>query len=152
MEEDSCSITDSLSHKETLVLAQLKIEEILKDPLLSDIPRFVTPEELKAKIDLEKEQAFVVFLKRETEGGLQNIDIIVNDKTTLLQMKKLIERKLSRLIEDEFAQKCISWNYFWKTYWLVHNHEKLKDDKKVLKEYNIKSQSEICFLKKLRKE
>ena len=153
MEEHCLSVTqDSISHKETLVITQSNIEDILKDPLLADIPKFVTPAELKAKIDLEKGQAFVVFLKRETDDGLQNLDIIVNDKTTLSEMKKLIERKLSRLIVEEHGQNSISWKYFWKTYWLVHNHEKLKEDKKTLKEYNIKKQSEICFLKKLRKE
>ena len=34
----------------------------------------------------------------------------------------------------------------------IKTNSKLKDDKKTLKEYNIKSQSEICCLKKLRKE
>lgn len=152
MEEDFCLKSDTLSHKETLVLTQIKIEEIIKDPLLSDIPNFVTPEELKAKIDLEKGKAFVVFLNRESDDGIQNIDIIVNDTITVSEMKKLVERKLSQIIKEEHGPKCISWKYFWKTYWLVHNHEKLKEDKKTLKDYNIKSQAEISFLKRLRKE
>ncbi|XP_066917900.1 U11/U12 small nuclear ribonucleoprotein 25 kDa protein-like [Clytia hemisphaerica] len=142
----------SISHREMLDITQKQIEEILKDPLLSDIPNLVTPEELKAKIDLEKGNAFVIFLKRETEEGHQNIDIIVNDRTTILEMKKLIERKMTRIIEIEDGPKCLSWKYFWKTFWLVHNNEKLKDDKKTLKDYNIKNNSELIFLKRLRRE
>lgn len=47
-----------------------EISALLSDPLLSDIPKDVTPEEVEKLLALEKGQAFVLAIERP---GLQDI-------------------------------------------------------------------------------
>lgn len=66
----------SLTHREALEITKKQLLELLKDPLLADIPKdHVSPSELQARIDLEKGKAFVVLLKRDSEEGVQTISI-----------------------------------------------------------------------------
>ena len=71
MDSPSSTEKKSLTHKETLELIHQQIQKILEDPLLKDVPKDATSEEVKAKLDLEQGKAFVVSLKRETEDGEQ---------------------------------------------------------------------------------
>ncbi|XP_057309971.1 U11/U12 small nuclear ribonucleoprotein 25 kDa protein-like isoform X2 [Hydractinia symbiolongicarpus] len=141
----------SLSHKEALTVSRNLLEELLKDPLLQDIPKDTTASELQAKLDLEKGRAFIVNLRRSSEEGFEHIPIIVKQKTTVAELRLNIQRTLGRKIQEENGLTCLSWQHFWKTYWLVHNNEKLSDDRKSLKDYGIKDKSEITFLKRLRR-
>ncbi|XP_057309972.1 uncharacterized protein LOC130647974 isoform X3 [Hydractinia symbiolongicarpus] len=63
----------SLSHKEALTVSRNLLEELLKDPLLQDIPKDTTASELQAKLDLEKGRAFIVNLRRSSEEGFEHI-------------------------------------------------------------------------------
>jgi len=74
---DSLRDKDVISHKEALEITKKRIQDILADPLLSDVPQTSTPQEIQAKIDLEQGKAFVVFLKREVEEGDQKIGIYI---------------------------------------------------------------------------
>ena len=140
-----------ITHKEAIDKTKLVLETLLSDPLLQDIPVDVTPKELKAKINLEKGKEFVVNLLRDSENGTETLPIIVNNKTTVSELKKDIQKVIGRKIIQEGGTACLSWKYFWKTYWLVFKNEKLKDDRKSLKDYGMKDQSEITFIKRLRR-
>ena len=140
-----------ITHKEAIDKTKLVLETLLSDPLLQDIPLDVTPKELKAKINLEKGKAFVVNLLRDSENVTETLPIIVNNKTTVSELKKDIQKVIGRKIIQEGGTACLSWKYFWKTYWLVFKNEKLKDDRKSLKDYGMKDQSEITFIKRLRR-
>ena len=142
----------SISHQDALITTCNILGELLKDPVLKDIPLDVTSSELKAKIDLEQGCAFLVNLKRETDNGFEYIQLIAKQKTTVGELKLHIQRSMSRKVQAEGGTKCISWKYFWKTYWLVHNNEKLSDNKKIMKDHGIKHGSEISFLKRLRRK
>lgn len=142
----------SLTHKEVIERAQDILKELLADPILKDIPNDVTPGELKAKIDLENGCAFVVHLKRPCEEGFNYVPLIAKQKTTVRELKRHIQRAIGRKVREEGGTSCISWKYFWKTYWLVHNNEKLADDSKILKDHGIRHGSEITFLKRLRRK
>ncbi|XP_002156888.3 U11/U12 small nuclear ribonucleoprotein 25 kDa protein isoform X1 [Hydra vulgaris] len=141
----------SLSHKEAFEATNELLQKLLNDALLKDLPNDVTSKDLKAKIALEKGRAFIVYLKRATETGLEDIPLIVDHKTKLIDLKLNIQRTLSRKIKEEKGTSCLSWKYFWKTYWLVHNNEKLTDGSKTMKAYGIKENAEIMFVKRLRK-
>ena len=140
-----------ITHKEAIDKTKSVLGTLLSDPLLQDIPLDVTPKELKAKINLEKGKAFVVNLLRDSENGTETLPIIVNNKTTVCEVKKDIQKVIGRKIIQEGGTACLSWKYFWKTYWLVFKNEKLKDDRKSLKDYGMKDQSEITFIKRLRR-
>lgn len=74
----------SYSHKEALEITKMKLLDILKDPLLLDIPTdHISPSELQARIDLERGKAFVVLLKRDSEEGEQTISIAIYRNTSV---------------------------------------------------------------------
>ena len=57
----------NITHKEALEITKKQLQELLKDPLLADIPKDnISSSEVQARIDLEKGKAFVVYLKRES--------------------------------------------------------------------------------------
>lgn len=46
----------------------------------------------------------------------------------------------------------VSWRYVWKTYHLLFEKERLKNDRALLAELNIKNKSQITFVKRLREK
>lgn len=121
-----------------------ELDELLGDPLLSDLPEDVTFEELEALLALEYGQAMNVNVIREDNVVLP---IIVSKAATIKEFKKAIQRYMSLKMKREGLKKCISWKYVWKTYWLCFNGEKLKDDKKTLQDYNLFHHCNITFVK-----
>eukprot|EP00794_Sanderia_malayensis_P011899 gene11898-13133_t len=63
-DEDFATKLANFSHNEVCEYLQGELNDILKDPLLQDLPQDPTFEEIKSRIALEKGKAIVVKLKR----------------------------------------------------------------------------------------
>ncbi len=61
--EDAADLSN-LSHKEACEYVRKELNDILRDPLLKDVPQDPTSEEIKSRIALEQGKAIVVNLKR----------------------------------------------------------------------------------------
>ena len=141
-----------VSHKEALDHVRKEVTLLLKDPLLSDLPVDFTKQDILSRLALERGHAFTVIVRRETEEGHQHIPIIVNKTTRICTLKRQIEREFARKIQEDGGSSKLSWKYFWRTYWLAHNNEKLIDVEKQLQEYNISKGAELYFMKRLRRK
>lgn len=156
LQEGTSSPVDdnSLSHDEIMKITQKTITELLRDPVLRDIPQDVTASELTSLINLEKGAAFIVNLRRvvENDAGYEHVPLIVDQCTSVAELKRSVQREVGRRVREEGGTDCVSWKHVWRTYWLVHNNEKLNDDHKVMRDYGIRNGSEITFLKRLRRK
>ena len=56
-----------LSHKNVMELLDQELNDVIKDPLLRDLPSYPTVEEIKSRIALEKGKAIIINLKLQGE-------------------------------------------------------------------------------------
>ncbi|XP_065063600.1 U11/U12 small nuclear ribonucleoprotein 25 kDa protein-like [Rhopilema esculentum] len=149
--KDNLNNVLELSHKDVIELLDQELNDVIKDPLLRDLPSYPTVEEIKSRIALEKGKAIIINLKLQGEIDTV-IQLVIEQTATVQQLKSTIERYVTLKIERETGQKHISWRYIWKTYWLLHNGEKLIDEKKPIREYGISDNANLSFIKRLRRK
>eukprot|EP00058_Branchiostoma_floridae_P016604 XP_002602092.1 hypothetical protein BRAFLDRAFT_61248 [Branchiostoma floridae] len=123
------------------------VAELVKDPLLSDLPAGVTLDEVKSQIALEYGQAMKVIVRKEC-GGI--MPIVVPQDATVVDLKHAISRYVTLKQTREGGTTKISWRYVWRTYWLTFDGEKLSQNNKKLKDYGIRNRAELRFIKRLR--
>lgn len=153
-----------------------KLKEIFaKSSLLRDIDYDVTPDELESQIAVATGDSVKVYVKREPYPRLKLI--IPVEGSSVGTLKKAIKwqftvqqrREHSRLGESSSDRvptsrsrekgtkppstgrepiTKISWKYVWRTFYLEHNGECLKDDKQLLAECGVGNKSVLNFVKK----
>jgi U11/U12 small nuclear ribonucleoprotein SNRNP25 len=116
------------------------------DPLLKDLHTAVTLEEVKSYIALEHGQAITINLKRADDIVLP---IVVLQNSTVLELKKAIQRHIVLKQARDNHTTHISWRHIWKRYWLQFENQKLTDDKKLIKDYGISNKDEVKFIRRL---
>ncbi|GIX90767.1 hypothetical protein CDAR_389591 [Caerostris darwini] len=150
-QNDSDSTFESkpaLLHQEALALVENEIAAIIKtDPLLQYLPLGVTVDELNSLLALEHGRAMTVNVCRADN---QKYSVVVEQKATVIDLKKAIQRHVALKLKREGCERTISWRYIWRTYWLYHAGQKLTMNDKPLKDYDIRNNSELTFVKKLR--
>ncbi|KFM77465.1 U11/U12 small nuclear ribonucleoprotein, partial [Stegodyphus mimosarum] len=130
----------AMSHQEALEFVAKGMADIIKtDPLLKYLPSSATLEELNSMLALEHGRAMTVIVHR-ADG--QSYSVVVEQKATVMDLKKAIQRHVELKLKREGCGRTLSWRYVWKTYWLYHEGEKLTQDDKPLKDYQIKNNSE----------
>ncbi|XP_019635137.1 PREDICTED: U11/U12 small nuclear ribonucleoprotein 25 kDa protein-like [Branchiostoma belcheri] len=137
----------TLSHNEVMDIVRAGVAELVKDPLLSDLPAGVTLDEVKSQIALEYGQAMKVIVRKEC-GGI--MPIVVPQDATVVDLKHAISRYVTLKQTREGGTTQISWRYIWRTYWLTFDGEKLSQNNKKLKDYGIRNRAELRFIKRLR--
>lgn len=152
------NVDQDYSHEETFQLVQTNLNSLLaSDPLLSDLPPFVTLDEVRSLIALEHGQAIRVVLEREDRTSLP---VIVKREATVRELKRAVEKATELKLNRDYAEKPdrppkkkISWKYVWKSYWLLaHGRNKLKEDDATLKDCGIVNNDRISFVKRLREK
>jgi len=144
MESDSVT----MSHQDALAYVEKGIAELIQsDPLLQYLPPGVTLEELNSLLALEYGRAMTVKVHR-ADG--ETYSVVVEQKATVIDLKKAIQRHIALKLKREGCERFISWHYVWQTYWLYHEGQKLTKNDKPLKDYDIKNNSEITFMKRLK--
>ncbi|XP_054723638.1 U11/U12 small nuclear ribonucleoprotein 25 kDa protein-like [Uloborus diversus] len=140
--------TETMSHQEALAFVESGILDIIKtDPLLQYLPSGVTLDELNSMLALEHGRAMTVIIHR---ADRQTYSIVVEQKATVIDLKKAIQRHVVTKLKREGCERTLSWRYVWKTYWLYFDGQKLTQDHKPLKDYGISNNSELSFVKRLR--
>ena len=141
------------SHQEVVDLVRETLDSLLAaDPILDDLPKAVTLEEIQSLIAFEHGQAIQIEVYREDGTTL---DVIIHQNATVGQLKRAVERatelKLSR-DADHRRRRRINWKYVWKTYWLYAHGVKLKDDKTPVKDCALRNNDRVSFIKRLKEK
>jgi len=121
-------------------------ELIVGDPLLSDLPTRITPEEVTSQIALEHGQAITVYVRRADDVVLP---VVVVQDGTVLDLKQAIQRHVTLKQIREEGTTHISWRHVWRRHWLYYSGQKLTEDRKLIKEYGIRNKDEVSFIKRL---
>ncbi|XP_071854317.1 U11/U12 small nuclear ribonucleoprotein 25 kDa protein-like isoform X1 [Apostichopus japonicus] len=144
------NMSERLTHEEVMTYLKGQLSDVLtQDPLLSDLPSDVTPEEVNLKIALEHGQAMTVFV-RKADGEV--LPIVVMQSATVRDLKNAIRRYMTLQLQRKNCSKKVSWRYIWRTYWLSYSGEKLASDKKRLKDYGVQNRAEVSYVKRLRRK
>lgn len=64
-----------LPHKEVCEYMNKELNDIIKDPLLKDLPVNPTVEEINSRLALEKGKAIIIYLKRQSQDGSETIRV-----------------------------------------------------------------------------
>lgn len=155
-----------------------KLKSVLsQSSLLHDIDYDIAPDELESQIAMVTGDSIKVYLRRDPFSKLK-LSIPVNGSTVAtlkkaikwkytVQQRREHNRKneknsnnrvstshrneqknTAKTAKNRESITTISWKYVWRTYYLEHNGEYLKDNKKILTEYGIKNKSVLTFEKK----
>ena len=65
-----------LPHKDVCEYLSNELNNIIKDPLLEDLPPNPTIDEIKSRVALEKGKAIIVYLKRNSESDNESIRML----------------------------------------------------------------------------
>ncbi|KAK5638129.1 hypothetical protein RI129_012424 [Pyrocoelia pectoralis] len=142
---------ENLNHEDLCEITHSTLRRLLAaDPLLSDLPGDVTNEEVISQIAVLQGQSITVFVLRNLESPLAVV--IPQQGTTVRDLKKAIQRSFDLKQQRLRSKTKISWRYIWRTYYLQHDLEIMKDDNELVLNYGVKNKSEIRFLKRLHKD
>lgn len=149
-EQSNIESCESLSHQAAVDILEATLSELIQnDPLLSNLPAQVTLEEVNSQIALEYGQAMTVYVNK---ANGDKMPIVIEQKATVLDLKKAIERYVMLKQMREDGTRNVSWRYTWRTYWLYFDGLKLSEDNKELRDYGIRNRAELIFLKKLKEK
>ncbi|SAM06288.1 hypothetical protein [Absidia glauca] len=102
------------------------IHALLKDPLLGDVPKRPTVQDLDDLIALELGHAYQIHIHR---GALPSLSIQVSQSSTVRDIKRMFERAWTQQQQQQEAHRAVSWKYIWRTYCLEFDHQRLvKED------------------------
>ncbi|KAL1425250.1 hypothetical protein MTO96_019400 [Rhipicephalus appendiculatus] len=136
-----------LSFQEAMAIADEKIHALISnDPLLNNLHPEVTTDELKSYLALEHGQAMSLVVHK-ADGDYYTV--VVEQKATVLDLKKAIRRHVTLRMARKGVKRVLSWKYVWKTFWLSFDGELLKDDKALLRDFGIRNNSQLTFVKRL---
>ncbi|XP_064652715.1 U11/U12 small nuclear ribonucleoprotein 25 kDa protein-like [Lineus longissimus] len=140
-------VDEGLFHKDAMTKLQNGLSKIIEeDPLLCDLPKQITAEEIKSKIALEYGQAMTVNVKKADDDVMP---VVVMLGATVHDLKNAIQRYVILKLERNNIKKSMNWTYVWRTYGLQFGLEKLENDNKPIKEYGINNRDEVTFIRKL---
>jgi len=137
------------THENLVALFRKKIAEIItKDPILNDLDKDMSVDEINNQLSLENGDSMKIFIRRG-DGTL--IDVIVKQTATLKDLKMAIKRHINvkhkRLNSGDSSTLILNWKYIWKTYSLAFDGKLLDNDKIILRDFGVCNKSELCFLR-----
>ncbi|KAL1465766.1 hypothetical protein WDU94_005309 [Cyamophila willieti] len=132
------------------LLADVKkaTKTLLQEDMLKHLPQDITLEEIKSEIQLQNGHSMILYLKHG--NGNRSRIVVPSKNTSVIDLKKSIQRQLNLHMKRNGLGKHISWKYVWKAYWLSIDGIKVTNDNLLLSEIGLESQSEITFVKRLK--
>ncbi|KAK8757608.1 hypothetical protein V5799_004765 [Amblyomma americanum] len=131
-----------------MAIADKKMHALIRnDPLLNNLHPEVTTDELKSYLALEHGQAMSLVVHKADNDYYT---VVVEQKATVLDLKKALRRHVTLRMARKGVKRVLSWKYVWKTYWLSFEGELLRDDKAFLRDFGIRNNSQLLFVKRLR--
>ncbi|KAI9308020.1 hypothetical protein BJ944DRAFT_237372 [Cunninghamella echinulata] len=104
-------MTNALIEKDKLNDLETQLENLLKDPLLSDISNKSSLEEIDQCLAIELNQAYKIQIQRDP---LPPINIIIHQSSTVRDLKISFQQEW----EKQNNKRKVSWKYIWRTYCL----------------------------------
>ncbi|CAH1391835.1 unnamed protein product [Nezara viridula] len=149
MNEDE-DVNHSFSRDELMEITKKTIADLIQnDPLLRDLPKDVTLEEVTNQLALEHGQSMTIFLHKENGDTWP---IVVPIKATVLDLKRAIRRYTTLWLDRSGFSSHLSWKYVWRNNVLVSAHTKLDDDNKKLSDIGLSNKCSVSFMKRLRQK
>uniref|UniRef100_A0A1B6CTK3 SNRNP25 ubiquitin-like domain-containing protein n=1 Tax=Clastoptera arizonana TaxID=38151 RepID=A0A1B6CTK3_9HEMI len=142
---------DSFTHFEMIEITNKTLKEVFeKDSMLNNIPTDITLDEVMEKIAVIHGLSMTIYVMR-ADG--EEIPVVVKHKDATVQdLKQAICRQMIRRLNRKSQKVKVSWRFVWKSYDLVIGKQRLKNDKTLLADWNIKNKSRIFFVKRLKKK
>ncbi|KAK9708504.1 hypothetical protein K7432_009586 [Basidiobolus ranarum] len=126
-EEASHVVTNMLSPE--ISNTEKMLNELLKDPLLSDMTHDITFEEVQNLVAYEMGNAYHIIIDR---GALPSVDLYVKHNARVRDIKSLFKIKLERDSKAKPYSRKIKWKYIWRSYCFMFDGQKLlKENQKI---------------------
>ncbi|KAM0950044.1 putative U11/U12 small nuclear ribonucleoprotein 25kDa protein [Dioscorea sansibarensis] len=121
---------------------QAMLSALLDDPILFDVPKKPNLVDVDTLINLELGSAMkVTVVKMDTTS----FDVTVLNSATLKDLKSAISKKINEVQQAQMGHRFISWRHVWNNFCLSHQNEKLIDDKSLLADFGIRTNSKVNF-------
>eukprot|EP00240_Pyramimonas_obovata_P007783 CAMPEP_0118922494 /NCGR_PEP_ID=MMETSP1169-20130426/1406_1 /TAXON_ID=36882 /ORGANISM="Pyramimonas obovata, Strain CCMP722" /LENGTH=153 /DNA_ID=CAMNT_0006863377 /DNA_START=168 /DNA_END=629 /DNA_ORIENTATION=+ len=131
--------------RESLQTARALVQDLLQDPLLSDLSQDVRIHEVEACIASELGTSITLHIKR-LDG--ETFDVVLPQAADVKMLMSTIQRAIERT-----ACRRIHWRYTWERYCLVHvkgsQRTRLLDESKHLEDYGIQSGDQVVWARNL---
>ncbi|KAJ0974231.1 hypothetical protein J5N97_016196 [Dioscorea zingiberensis] len=122
---------------------QSMLSALLDDPILFDVPKKPTLEDVDTLINLELGSAMKVTVVKMDDTSL---DVAVLNSATLKDLKSAISKKINEIEQAQMGHRLISWRHVWNNFCLSHQNEKLIDDSSLLSDFGIRNNSKVYFI------
>ncbi|KAI5400631.1 variant 3, U11/U12 small nuclear ribonucleoprotein [Lathyrus oleraceus] len=125
--------------------SDLKKEKVLKalleDPILSDVPKNPSLEDVETLIGLELGSAMRISVLKLDSTSL---DVIVMNTATVKVLKLAIKKKVNYMEQSSMGHRHISWKSVWANYCLSFDNNKLLNDDDALQDLGVRNNSQVC--------
>ncbi|CAL5209600.1 unnamed protein product [Lathyrus oleraceus] len=127
--------------------SDLKKEKVLKalleDPILSDVPKNPSLEDVETLIGLELGSAMRISVLKLDSTSL---DVIVMNTATVKVLKLAIKKKVNYMEQSSMGHRHISWKSVWANYCLSFDNNKLLNDDDALQDLGVRNNSQVHFV------
>ncbi|WJX45108.1 U11/U12 small nuclear ribonucleoprotein [Trifolium repens] len=125
----------------------LKKEKVLKalleDPILADVPKNPTLEDVETLIGLELGSAMrISVLKLDATS----FHVILMNTATVKDLKLAIKNKINYMEQSSMGHRHISWRSVWANYCLSFENNKLLNDDDALQNVGVRNNSQVHFV------
>ncbi|KAK2435024.1 Ubiquitin superfamily protein [Trifolium repens] len=122
----------------------LKKEKVLKalleDPILADVPKNPTLEDVETLIGLELGSAMrISVLKLDATS----FHVILMNTATVKDLKLAIKNKINYMEQSSMGHRHISWRSVWANYCLSFENNKLLNDDDALQNFGVRNNSQV---------
>eukprot|EP00898_Chlorokybus_atmophyticus_P003629 jgi/Chlat1/4267/Chrsp29S08884 len=127
------------------------VDQLLADPLLSDLPKNVTLEEVEALIALESGSGMQLTIRKLDGSSFSKLAvafhlvpavIVVTQSARLGDIKQAIRRHYERQEQQHMGKRHISWKYVWRKNCLTFDSKRLLQDDERAHDCGVRNNSE----------
>ncbi|XP_020517336.1 U11/U12 small nuclear ribonucleoprotein 25 kDa protein isoform X1 [Amborella trichopoda] len=118
---------------------QSMLNALLDDPILRDVPKDPTLNDVDTLISLEMGSAMKIIVVKMDNTSF---DVAVMNTATLKDLKLAIVKKTNEMEQGQMGHRHISWRHVWSNFCLSHHNEKLLDDNSILHDFGVRNNSQ----------
>ncbi|XP_012572720.1 U11/U12 small nuclear ribonucleoprotein 25 kDa protein [Cicer arietinum] len=119
------------------------LKALLDDPILSDVPKNPSLEDVETLIGLELGSAMRISVLKSDSTSF---DVTVMNRATVKDLKLAIKKKVNYMEQSSMGHRHISWRSVWANYCLSFDNNKLLNDDDVLQNFGVRNNSQVHFV------
>ncbi|KAK4746286.1 hypothetical protein SAY87_012598 [Trapa incisa] len=120
-----------------------KLEALLSDPVLADVPKKPTLSDVETLISLELGSGMRLSILR-LDGS--TFDVVVMNSATVKDLRLAIKKKVNDMEQSTMGHRQISWKHIWANFCLSYQNQKLLDDSSQLQDFGVRNNSQLHFI------